>query len=149
HGSTYHLGPYLFGDLEADTATVGSNPDGTNINAEVGSTHPEKLQALVKEEECDFGLAFDGDGDRSIAVDENGEIVDGDKIMFILAQSVKEKGQLKDNTPVSTVMSTLGFYKAIEANGMKSDKTKVGDRYVVAEMRRAGYSLGGEQSGHI
>jgi len=149
HGSTYHLGPYLFGDLEADTATVGSNPDGTNINAEVGSTHPEKLQALVKEEECDFGLAFDGDGDRLIAVDENGEIVDGDKIMFILAQSLKEKGQLKDNTVVSTVMSNLGFYKAIEANGMKSDKTKVGDRYVVAEMRQGGYSLGGEQSGHI
>ena len=149
HGSTYHLGPYLFGDLEADTATVGSNPDGTNINAEVGSTHPEKLQALVKEEECDFGLAFDGDGDRIIAVDENGEIVDGDKIMFILAQSLKEKGQLKDNTVVSTVMSNLGFYKAIEANGMKSDKTKVGDRYVVAEMRQGGYSLGGEQSGHI
>lgn len=149
HGSTYHLGPYLFGDLEADTATVGSNPDGTNINAEVGSTHPEKLQALVKEEECDFGLAFDGDGDRIIAVDENGEIVDGDKIMFILAQSLKEKGQLKDNTVVSTVMSNLGFYKSIEANGMKSDKTKVGDRYVVAEMRQGGYSLGGEQSGHI
>ena len=149
HGSTYHLGPYLFGDLEADTATVGSNPDGTNINAEVGSTHPEKLQALVKEEECDFGLAFDGDGDRIIAVDENGEIVDGDKIMFILAQSLKEKGQLKDNTVVSTVMSNLGFYKAIEANGMKSDKTKVGDRYVVAEMRQGGYSLGGEQTGHI
>ncbi|HBV23362.1 MAG TPA: phosphoglucosamine mutase [Jeotgalicoccus sp.] len=149
HGSTYHLGPYLFGDLEADTATVGSNPDGTNINAGVGSTHPEKLQELVKEEKCDFGLAFDGDGDRIIAVDEKGEIVDGDKIMFILAHSLKEKGELKDDTVVSTVMSNLGFYKAIEAHGMKSDKTQVGDRYVVAEMRKGGYSLGGEQSGHI
>lgn len=149
HGSTYHLGPYLFGDLEAETATVGSNPDGTNINANVGSTHPERLQELVKNEECDFGLAFDGDGDRIIAVDENGDIVDGDKIMFILAQSLKEKGELKDDTVVSTVMSNLGFYKALEAHGMKSDKTKVGDRYVVKEMREGGYSLGGEQSGHI
>ena len=149
HGSTYHLGPYLFGDLEADTVTVGSNPDGTNINAEVGSTHPERLQELVKDEECDFGLAFDGDGDRIIAVDEKGEIVDGDKIMFILAQDMKEKGLLKDDTVVSTVMSNLGFYKAIEAHGMRSDKTKVGDRYVVAEMREHGYNLGGEQSGHI
>ena len=149
HGSTYHLGPYLFGDLEADTVTVGSNPDGTNINAEVGSTHPERLQELVKDEKCDFGLAFDGDGDRIIAVDEKGEIVDGDKIMFILAQDMKEKGLLKDDTVVSTVMSNLGFYKAIEAHGMRSDKTKVGDRYVVAEMREHGYNLGGEQSGHI
>ena len=149
HGSTYHLGPYLFGDLEADTVTVGSNPDGTNINAEVGSTHPERLQELVKDEECDFGLAFDGDGDRIIAVDEKGEIVDGDKIMFILAQDMKEKGLLKDDTVVSTVMSNLGFYKAIEAHGMRSDKTKVGDRYVVAEMREHGYNLGGEQAGHI
>lgn len=149
HGSTYHLGPYLFGDLEADTVTVGCNPDGTNINANVGSTHPEKLQALVKEEKCDFGLAFDGDGDRIIAVDEKGEIVDGDKIMFILAYALKEKGELKDDTVVSTIMSNLGFYKAVEAHGMKSDKTQVGDRYVVAEMRKGGYSLGGEQSGHI
>ena len=149
HGSTYHLGPYLFGDLEADTVTVGSNPDGTNINAEVGSTHPERLQELVKDEKCDFGLAFDGDGDRIIAVDEKGEIVDGDKIMFILAQDMKEKGLLKDDTVVSTVMSNLGFYKAIEAHGMRSDKTKVGDRYVVAEIREHGYNLGGEQSGLI
>lgn len=149
HGSTYHLGPYLFGDLEADTVTVGCNPDGTNINAEVGSTHPEKLQALVTEKECDFGLAFDGDGDRIIAVDEKGNIVDGDKIMFILAHSLKEKGQLKNDTVVSTIMSNLGFYKAVEAHDMKSNKTQVGDRYVVAEMREGGYNLGGEQSGHI
>ncbi|SOC44580.1 phosphoglucosamine mutase [Salinicoccus kekensis] len=149
HGSTHSLAPYLFGDLEAETVTVGTNPDGTNINDGVGSTHPEKLVELVKEKECDFGLAFDGDGDRLIAVDENGDIVDGDKIMFILAQHLKEDGKLKDDMVVSTVMSNLGFYKALEAHGLRSDKTKVGDRYVVEEMRKHGYSLGGEQSGHI
>jgi phosphoglucosamine mutase len=149
HGSTYSLAPYLFGDLEADTVTVGCNPDGTNINAGVGSTNPEKVVELVKEESCDFGFAFDGDGDRIIAVDEKGNIVDGDKIMFILAQHMKSEGMLKDDMVVSTVMSNLGFYKALEAHGLKSDKTKVGDRYVVEEMRSGGYSLGGEQSGHI
>ncbi|WP_411843374.1 phosphoglucosamine mutase [Salinicoccus sp. HZC-1] len=149
HGSTYSLAPYLFGDLEADTVTVGCNPDGTNINEGVGSTHPGKLVELVKEEEADFGLAFDGDGDRIIAVDENGQIVDGDKIMFILAQHLKSEGLLKDDMVVSTVMSNLGFYKALEAHGLNSNKTKVGDRYVVEEMKSGGYSLGGEQSGHI
>lgn len=97
HGSTYSLAPYLFGDLEADTVTVGCNPDGTNINAGVGSTNPEKVIELVKEESCDFGFAFDGDGDRIIAVDEKGNIVDGDKIMFILAQHMKSEGMLKDD----------------------------------------------------
>lgn len=149
HGSTHKLAPYLFGDLEADTVTVGTNPDGTNINDGVGSTHPERLKELVQEEKCDFGLAFDGDGDRLIAVDENGNIVDGDKIMFIIARYLKEKGELKDDMVVSTVMSNLGFYKALKEHGLKSDKTKVGDRYVVEEMRKHGYSLGGEQSGHI
>ncbi|SDK63538.1 phosphoglucosamine mutase [Lacicoccus qingdaonensis] len=149
HGSTHKLAPYLFGDLEADTVTVGTNPDGTNINDGVGSTHPEQLIELVQEEKCDFGLAFDGDGDRLIAVDENGNIVDGDKIMFIIAQHLKENDELKDDMVVSTVMSNLGFYKALKAHGLKSDKTKVGDRYVVEEMRKHGYSLGGEQSGHI
>src|SRR5699024_10731303 len=149
HGSTYHLGPYLFGDLEADTVTVGSNPDGTNINAEVGSTHPERLQELVKDEECDFGLAFDGDGARIIAVDEKGEIVEVDKIMFILAQDMKENGLLKHDTAVSTVMSNPGNYKANEADGMRSDKTKAGDRYGVAEIEAHGYNMGGVQSGYI
>ncbi len=149
HGSTYSLAPYLFGDLEADTVTIGCNPDGKNINAGVGSTHPEKLAELVVEEGCDFGFAFDGDGDRIIAVDEKGNIVDGDKIMFILAQHMKSEGMLKDDMVVSTVMSNLGFYKALEAHKLRSDKTKVGDRYVVEEMRAGGYSLGGEQSGHI
>ena len=149
HGSTYSLAPYLFGDLEADTVTVGCNPDGNNINDGVGSTHPEQLAELVVESGSDFGLAFDGDGDRLIAVDEKGQIVDGDQIMFILAESMKRRGELKDDMVVSTVMSNLGFYKALEQYDIKSDKTKVGDRYVVEEMRRGSYNLGGEQSGHI
>lgn len=149
HGSTYSLAPYLFGDLEADTATIGCNPDGNNINDGVGSTHPEKLAELVLDTDSDFGLAFDGDGDRIIAVDEQGQIVDGDQIMFILAQDMDARGELTDHMVVSTVMSNLGFYKGLESLNIKSDKTKVGDRYVVEEMRRSSYNLGGEQSGHI
>ncbi len=149
HGSTYSLAPYLFGDLEADTVTIGCNPDGNNINDGVGSTHPEKLAELVLDTDSDFGLAFDGDGDRIIAVDEQGQIVDGDQIMFILAQDMDARGELTDHMVVSTVMSNLGFYKGLESLNIKSDKTKVGDRYVVEEMRRSSYNLGGEQSGHI
>src|SRR5690606_16267410 len=104
---------------------------------------------FVLEKEADVGLAFDGDGDRLIAVDEKGNIVDGDKIMFICAKHMNNKGELKNSTVVSTVMSNIGFYKALEENGMRSDKTAVGDRYVMEEMRRGGYNLGGEQSGHI
>ena len=107
------------------------------------------MAETVKNEACDFGLAFDGDGDRIIAVDETGEIVDGDKIMFIIGKSMKEKGMLKHDTIVSTVMSNIGFYKAIEEVGLKSTKTKVGDRYVVEELRKNDFNLGGEQSGHI
>ncbi|MGJ5713381.1 phosphoglucosamine mutase [Staphylococcus auricularis] len=149
NGATSSLAPFLFGDLEADTVTVGCNPDGYNINKEVGSTHPETLAEAVVENECDFGLAFDGDGDRLIAVDEDGQIVDGDKVMFILGQAMAKNQELNDNMIVSTVMSNLGFYKALENEGIESSKTKVGDRYVVEEMRRGGYNLGGEQSGHI
>ncbi|MCP3029442.1 phosphoglucosamine mutase [Halobacillus sp. A5] len=149
HGATSSLASHLFADLEADISSIGSSPDGLNINKNVGSTHPEALQALVKEKQADVGLAFDGDGDRLIAVDEKGNIVDGDRIMYVIAKFMNEKGTLKHSTVVSTVMSNLGFYKAIEAQGMKSDKTAVGDRYVMEEMRRGGYNLGGEQSGHI
>ncbi|MBI5975902.1 phosphoglucosamine mutase [Staphylococcus canis] len=149
HGSTASLAPFLFGDLEADTVTLGCNPDGYNINDNVGSTHPEALAQKVLESESDFGLAFDGDGDRLIAVDEQGHIVDGDQIMFILGQEMKKNQELNDNMIVSTVMSNLGFYKALEQEGIASNKTKVGDRYVVEEMRRGNYNLGGEQSGHI
>ncbi|MBU5267894.1 phosphoglucosamine mutase [Virgibacillus proomii] len=149
HGATSSLATHLFADLEADIYSIGSSPNGLNINDGVGSTHPEKLQEFVKEKEADVGLAFDGDGDRLIAVDEKGKIVDGDQIMFICAKYMNEKGLLRHNTVVSTVMSNIGFYKALEANGMRSDKTAVGDRYVMEEMRKGGYNLGGEQSGHI
>ncbi|WP_163971424.1 phosphoglucosamine mutase [Oceanobacillus halotolerans] len=149
HGSTSSLATHLFADLEADIYSIGSSPDGLNINDGVGSTHPEALQEFVKEKQADIGLAFDGDGDRLIAVDENGEIVDGDKIMYICGKYMNEKGFLRKSTVVSTVMSNLGFYKALEENGMRSDKTAVGDRYVMEEMRKGGYNLGGEQSGHI
>lgn len=149
HGATSSLAPHLFADLEADISTIGNSPDGLNINDGVGSTHPEALAAFVKEKGANIGLAFDGDGDRLIAIDENGEIVDGDQIMFICAKYFNGKGRLKDETVVSTIMSNLGFYKAIEAAGINSIQTKVGDRYVIEKMREGGYSLGGEQSGHI
>lgn len=149
NGSTSSLAPFLFGDLEADTETVGCSPDGYNINENCGSTHPEALAKIVLETGSDFGLAFDGDGDRIIAVDENGKIVDGDQIMFIIGQEMHKNQELNNNMIVSTVMSNLGFYKALENEGIQSNKTKVGDRYVVEEMRRGNYNLGGEQSGHI
>lgn len=149
NGATSALATHLFADLDADTSTMGASPNGLNINEGVGSTHPETLAAFLKEKQADIGLAFDGDGDRLIAIDENGEIVDGDQIMYICAKHLKEEGRLKQDTVVSTVMSNLGFYKAIEANGMHSVPTAVGDRYVVEEMKNNDYNLGGEQSGHI
>ena len=149
HGATSSLAPYLFADLEADISTIGTSPNGVNINEGVGSTHPEALAAFLKEKGAHIGLAFDGDGDRLIAVDENGQIVDGDQIMYICAKYMNETGRLKKNTIVSTVMSNLGFYKALEANGIQSVQAGVGDRYVMEEMRKGGYNLGGEQSGHI
>jgi phosphoglucosamine mutase len=149
NGATSSLAPHLFADLEADISTMGVNPDGLNINEGVGSTHPESLAQFVLERKADIGLAFDGDGDRLIAIDENGNIVDGDQIMYICAKFLNERGRLNKQTVVSTVMSNLGFYKAIEANGIKSVQTGVGDRYVMEEMRKNTYNLGGEQSGHI
>ena len=149
NGATTGVAPYIFGDLEADIETIGCQPNGININDNVGSTKIDTISAFVKENNVDVGFAFDGDGDRVLAVDTKGNIVDGDKIMFILAKHLKEQGKLKDNMVVSTVMSNIGFYKAIEENGLQSVKTAVGDRYVVEEMRKNDYSLGGEQSGHI
>ena len=149
NGATTGVAPFIFGDLEADIETIGCQPNGVNINDNVGSTKIETISEFVKENNVDVGFAFDGDGDRVLAVDANGNIVDGDKIMFILAKHLKEHGELKDNMVVSTVMSNIGFYKAIEENGLQSVKTAVGDRYVVEEMRKNDYSLGGEQSGHI
>ncbi len=149
NGATTGVAPFIFGDLEADIETIGCNPNGININDNVGSTKIDTIANFVKENNVDVGFAFDGDGDRVLAVDSKGNIVDGDKIMFILAKHLKEQGELKDNMVVSTVMSNIGFYKAIEENGLQSVKTAVGDRYVVEEMRNNDYSLGGEQSGHI
>lgn len=139
----------IFADLGAQITVIGETPDGLNINLNVGSTHPEALQELVKESQSAIGLAFDGDSDRLIAVDENGEIVDGDKIMYIIGKYLSEKGQLVQNTIVTTVMSNLGFHKALDREGINKAVTAVGDRYVVEEMRKSGYNLGGEQSGHV
>ncbi|WP_423408745.1 phosphoglucosamine mutase [Heyndrickxia sp. MSNUG] len=149
HGATSSLAAHLFADLDADLSTMGASPNGLNINDGVGSTHPEALAAFLKEKGADLGLAFDGDGDRLIAIDEKGNIVDGDQIMYICGKFMKERGQLKQGTVVSTVMSNLGFYKGLEEHGIQSVQTAVGDRYVVEEMKKTGYNLGGEQSGHI
>ena len=139
----------IFADLGAQLTVIGENPDGLNINDGVGSTHPEHLQEKVKEVGAAIGLAFDGDSDRLIAVDENGEIVDGDKIMYIIGSYLSSKGLLEKNTIVTTVMSNLGFHKALDAKGIQKEITAVGDRYVVEEMRKSGFNLGGEQSGHV
>ncbi|MGF1993414.1 phosphoglucosamine mutase [Enterococcus casseliflavus] len=139
----------LFADLETEFFTMGTSPDGLNINDGVGSTHPEALAEFVVEKGADAGLAFDGDGDRVIAVDELGNIVDGDKIMYICAKYLAEQKRLNQGTIVTTVMSNLGFHKAVEAIGLKDVITQVGDRYVVEEMRKNDYNFGGEQSGHM
>jgi phosphoglucosamine mutase len=149
HGATSSLATHLFADLDADISTMGASPNGLNINEGVGSTHPEALAAFLKEKGAHVGLAFDGDGDRLIAIDELGNIVDGDQIMYICGKFMKEQGRLKHSTVVSTVMSNLGFYKTLEEHDVRSTQTAVGDRYVVEEMKKGGYNLGGEQSGHI
>lgn len=150
NGAASDLLARLFADLETDDfEIIGASPDGININEGVGSTHPEKLAEKVLELEADAGLAFDGDADRVIAVDDKGRIVDGDHIMYIIAKYMHQQQTLKKDTVVSTVMSNLGFYKSLEKLGIQSVQTKVGDRFVVEEMRQNGYNFGGEQSGHI
>ncbi|AIC92756.1 phosphoglucosamine mutase [Shouchella lehensis] len=149
NGSASSLATHVLADLEADISSMGASPDGTNINNCCGSTHPEELAKLVVEKQADIGLAFDGDADRLIAVDEKGTIVDGDQIMFIVAKHFSEQGKLDNNTVVATVMSNLGFHKGLEARGIQTKQTAVGDRYVMEEMRKGNYNLGGEQSGHI
>ena len=139
----------VFVDLGAELTVMAEQPDGLNINEGVGSTHPEKLQELVKETGSQIGLAFDGDSDRLIAVDENGDLVDGDRIMYIIGKYLSHKGLLAQNTIVTTVMSNLGFHKALDREEIDKVVTAVGDRYVVEEMRRSGFNLGGEQSGHV
>lgn len=149
HGAAYELAPRLFRELGAEVIAIGSEPDGLNINDGFGSTHPATLRAEVLRHGADLGLAFDGDADRLIAIDETGDEVDGDFILCICGDAMNRAGKLKDGTIVSTVMSNIGFYKATEKLSLNTAKTAVGDRYVMEEMRRGGYNLGGEKSGHV
>ncbi|MBF1005057.1 MAG: phosphoglucosamine mutase [Lachnospiraceae bacterium] len=135
--------------LGATVIPIHNNPDGTNINAGCGSTHMDELRARVMAEKADIGVAFDGDADRFLAVDEKGNKIDGDQIMAIVGKHMKEKGQLKKNTIVATIMSNLGFFKMGEREHIRIDQTKVGDRYVLEHMKEIGANLGGEQSGHV
>ena len=148
-GASYYTSVEALKELGAAVVAIHNNPDGANINSNCGSTHMAELQARVVYEKADIGLAFDGDADRLLAVDENGEMVDGDQIMAIVGNYMKEKGRLKKDTIVATVMSNLGFFLMGERNGLAIEQTKVGDRYVLERMREIGASLGGEQSGHI
>ncbi|WP_138494893.1 phosphoglucosamine mutase [Paenibacillus pinistramenti] len=149
NGAAYELAPRLFRELGADVTTIAAEPNGRNINDHCGSTHPEKLKAEVVRLGADLGLAFDGDADRLIAIDSTGAEVDGDHILAICGDAMNREGKLAQSTIVTTVMSNIGFYKAAEQLNLNTVKTAVGDRYVMAEMRRGGYNLGGEQSGHV
>ncbi|MEN9956007.1 MAG: hypothetical protein RLY34_814 [Actinomycetota bacterium] len=149
HGAAAGVSPQVFTDAGAKVIAIGADPDGNNINLGYGSTHMSALQSAVLEHGADFGIAHDGDADRCLAVDANGAIIDGDQIMAILALSLKERGQLARNTLVATVMSNLGLRIAMKENGIEMIETAVGDRYVLEEMRAGGYTLGGEQSGHV
>lgn len=149
NGAASHVGPKLLEELGVEVIPICNQPDGVNINAACGSTHPETLQKAVLEHKADLGLANDGDADRLIAVDENGRVVDGDFIMLICALALKAKGKLAENALVVTVMSNLGLHIALKNAGIKVYETQVGDRYVMEELLRTGARLGGEQSGHI
>ena len=149
NGSAWNIAKSVFDALGATTFVLGTEPDGTNINAGVGSTHIEALQRFVVEKGLDIGFAYDGDADRCLCVDEKGNIVDGDGIMYLYARYMQEQGKLANNTLVTTVMSNFGLYKALEKLGITCEKTAVGDRFVAERMREGGYMLGGEQSGHI
>ena len=149
NGSSSSIAKSVFDALGAKTYVINNEPDGTNINTNCGSTHINVLQEYVKEKGLDVGFAYDGDADRCIAVDENGNVVDGDLILYVCGKYMKEHGQLKDDTIVTTIMSNLGLYKACDMIGMKYEKTQVGDKYVYENMVKNGFMLGGEQSGHI
>ena len=149
HGAASGCSPEVFNAAGAEVFVIGAEPDGININDGYGSTHLEKLQAAVLEHGADLGIAHDGDADRCLAVDHEGNVVDGDQIMAIMALALKDQGKLKDDTLVATVMSNLGLKLAMEANGITVKQTAVGDRYVLESMNAHGYSLGGEQSGHV
>ena len=149
NGSAWHIAPRIFEALGAQVFTINTNPDGTNINLNAGSTHIEGLQRYVVENKMDVGFAYDGDADRCLAVDENGKLVDGDQIMYLYACYMKERGKLITNKVVTTVMSNFGLYKALEKAGIGYEKTAVGDKYVYENMVQNGHRIGGEQSGHI
>ena len=149
NGAAYKAAVKAFRDLKAEVYVINDNPDGVNINKKCGSTHMEELMDYVVKKGCDLGLAFDGDADRCLAVDNEGNLVDGDKIMAVFAKYLKSKGKLVENTLVTTVMSNMGLFLGLDKEEINTVKTKVGDRYVLEEMIKRGYNLGGEQSGHI
>ena len=149
NGAASRLGPEALQEAGVDTVVINASPDGRNINDNCGSTYPQQLQSQVVAAGCDFGVAFDGDADRCLAVDSAGNLIDGDKIMGMLAASFKEKGELTGNTLVITIMSNLGLILAMKEKGINTVQTAVGDRYVLEKMREQGFVLGGEQSGHV
>ena len=149
HGAAHAVGPKIFSDLGAEVISLGVEPDGKNINEGYGALHPEKAAALVAEHQADIGICFDGDADRVIFVDENGQVISGDRVLCLCAKALKSEGKLKDDYLVATVMSNLGLRDALAEDGIKLDVTGVGDRLVIESMRKNGYSLGGENSGHI
>jgi phosphoglucosamine mutase len=148
HGATYHIAPKVFRELGADVIEIGVEPNGININEQVGSTSPEQLQRVVVEQSADFGVAYDGDGDRLIMVDEHGETVDGDELVFIVARHRQKQGTLKGGV-VGTLMSNFGLELAMQALNIPFIRAAVGDRYVLAALRENGWDLGGESSGHL
>ncbi len=149
NGSAWMIGPSVFNALGAKTYVINNTPDGVNVNADCGSTHIKGLKKFVKENHLDVGFAFDGDADRCLAVDEKGNEINGDKIMYICAKYMKSHGQLPSNTVVTTIMSNFGLYKALDEAGINYEKTAVGDRYVYENMKAYDHLIGGEQSGHI
>jgi len=149
NGAAYKVAPAVLWELGADVVTIGNEPNGTNINLNCGSTHPAALQKKVDEVRADIGIALDGDADRVIIIDENGDIIDGDQLMAVVAESWAEDETLKGDGIVATIMSNLGLERFLQSKGLNLARTKVGDRYVVEHMRQHGYNIGGEQSGHI
>lgn len=149
NGATYKVVESVFKKLGIQYKIINNNPDGININNNCGSTHLEGLKKFVLENKLNLGIAYDGDGDRCLAIDEKGNVVDGDMCLAIFSKYMKEKGQLKNNTLVATIMSNLGLNKFTQENSLNIKQTKVGDRYVLEEMLKNDYNLGGEQSGHI
>jgi phosphoglucosamine mutase len=149
NGATTTTAERLLSSLGFELVTLGNTPDGRNINLDCGSLHPQQLSAAVRARQCAFGVAFDGDGDRAIFVDGGGRVIDGDAILFILALAYQRGGRLPGNTVVATVMSNVGLELALQQHGLRLIRTPVGDKYVMDEMLRGGYVLGGEQSGHV